>query len=78
MGGPCYILTKCTKLKGPEATDNFQIAPFIYNGRLYQSCEQAYQANKFEEDSEEHELIRNILPLPGESDLTIPYGRYIV
>lgn len=70
MGGPCKLVIPGHRLKkiGPQATDNFQVAPFIYNGLEYQSCEQAYQACKYSKGSEEHELIRGLRPYRNEKD----------
>ena len=62
MGGPCYIKKDGRFALAPTATDNFQVAPFTYKGVQYQSCEQAYQANKFQVGSAEHEAIRSIVP----------------
>lgn len=67
-GGPCYVKVDGRRTAGPSSTDNFQLMPFIFNDREYQSCEQAYQALKFDVDSFEHEAIRNILPFPHETD----------
>lgn len=42
MGGPCTLGSTAT---APACTDNFQVAPFIYNGKLWQSVEQCYQVS---------------------------------
>ncbi len=62
MGGPCYIKKDGSFAVAPASTDNFQVAPFEYKGVQYYSCEQAYQAYKFQVDSPEHEAIRSLVP----------------
>ena len=42
MGGPCTLGSTAT---APACTDNFQVAPFTYNGKLWQSVEQCYQVS---------------------------------
>jgi len=76
MGGPCRlkVTTERTpdgrivhKLKqAPECTDNFQLAPFTFEGFEWHSCEQCYQALKFV-STKSRDRIRSIVPLPEES-----------
>jgi predicted NAD-dependent protein-ADP-ribosyltransferase YbiA (DUF1768 family) len=54
-------------MRGPPCTDNFQIRPFEYRGRIYHSCEQAYQAMKYKEGSSTREKVSKISPRDGES-----------
>ena len=55
------------RVTGPSATDNFQVAPFEFDGQLWQSVEQCYQAYKFN-DEKARETIRSMVPYGGESD----------
>jgi ribA/ribD-fused uncharacterized protein len=55
------------KKQGPSCTDNFQVKPFDYEGAVYFSCEQAYQAYKFEA-GRDRDRIRAIVPFAGERE----------
>lgn len=61
------ISTTTKKVKGPPATDNFQVAPFEFDGVTWHSVEQCYQAYKFL-DQADRERIRHMAPHAGESD----------
>jgi len=68
MGGPCFLrLNDNTRTRAPPCTDNFQVKPFDYNNKTWQSAEQAYQASKFTEEGIQ-EKIRSIKKAPNESD----------
>lgn len=54
-------------VQAPACTDNFQVAPFIFDGVEWHSCEQCYQAMKFV-TAESRELIRRIAPWHNEAD----------
>jgi len=70
MGGPCFILREGAdsddKIRGPDCTDNFQLRPFEYQGRTWQSVEQAYQALKWS-DAASLDAWEQELPSEGES-----------
>lgn len=52
----------------PPCTDNFQLAPFEFNGAVWQSVEQCYQAQKyFPTDPETHTALLNMMPFAGET-----------
>ena len=55
------------RVPAPSCTDNFQVAPFSFDGALWQSVEQCFQAYKFN-DVEARERIRAIVKQPGEHD----------
>ena len=57
------------RVRGPPATDNFAVHPFTFDGTLWQSVEQCYQAHKFP-DANMREAIRLMVPQPGETDHT--------
>ncbi len=42
MGGPCILKSGAP---APACTDNFQVAPFKFDGKEWQSCEQLYQVS---------------------------------
>ena len=42
MGGPCILKSGAP---APACTDNFQVAPFKFDGKEWQSCEQSYQVS---------------------------------
>lgn len=68
MGGPCFIVDESGKrVRGPPCTDNFQVLPFTFAGKLWQSAEQCYQAMKFEDEATQ-ERIRLLMKRPGETD----------
>ena len=69
MGGPCFLLSTAPerKVTGPPATDNFAVQPFTFDGTLWQSVEQCYQAHKLL-DATMREVIRLMVPRPGETD----------
>jgi len=71
MGGPCKIRSGDALIEGPECTDNFQIAPFEYAGRTWQSVEQAYQALKWGDD---HSLDAWEKELPEQAESAFAYG----
>ena len=83
MGGPCFLLTESDAPKpeavkhlptfkrhsAPPCTDNFQVAPFHYNGMSWHSVEQCYQAHKyFPTDNAQFETIHAMAPFAGETD----------
>ena len=75
MGGRCFLVTKnpdgsYSKTIGPECTDNFQIVEngFEFNGRLWHSVEQAFQALKFPNESIARGEIFATGPKEHESD----------
>jgi predicted NAD-dependent protein-ADP-ribosyltransferase YbiA (DUF1768 family) len=43
MGGPCILESGSA---APACTDNFQVAPFKFNGEQWLSCEQCYQVGQ--------------------------------
>ena len=45
MGGPCKVIEDGKARQGPDATDNFQLRPFMYEQVEYFSCEMAYQVH---------------------------------
>mmetsp|Transcript_7220 Transcript_7220/g.10585 ORF Transcript_7220/g.10585 Transcript_7220/m.10585 type:complete len:109 (-) Transcript_7220:313-639(-) len=71
MGGPCWLLRNkegnksSSRWHAPRCTDNFQIMPFVYpmgdDGREWQSVEQCYQGQKFQDELVREE-IRLTLP----------------
>ncbi len=68
MGGPCFVVDASSRRRrGPACTDNFQLRPFEYEGTVYYSCEQAYQASKFPPDSAARARIVAIVPFAAES-----------
>ena len=77
MGGPCRLRATAEVLpdgrtvhrliSAPACTDNFQIAPFNFDGTEWQSCEQCYQAMKFV-SPESRDCIRRIIQWPEETD----------
>jgi len=74
MGGPCFIVidgkTRNNKVKGPNATDNFQIIDFTFppgSDQTYYSAEQCYQAQKFS-DERHISALREAVPFGGETD----------
>ena len=76
MGGPCFLLVDAEgaqpgrtrrRIPAPDCTDNFQVAPFTFDGVLWQSVEQCFQAYKFN-DIEAREHIRAMVKRPGEND----------
>ena len=68
MGGPCYIVDSSGKRRrGPSCTDNFQVKPFSFRGKEWQSAEQCYQAMKFD-NLQLQERIRFLEKEPGETD----------
>lgn len=83
MGGPCFLLNPSDAPKpnavkhlptfkrtsAPACTDNFQIAPFQYNGATWHSVEQCYQALKyFATDAVQYEKILAMAPFGGETE----------
>ena len=75
MGGRCFLVSKnpdgsFSKTIGPECTDNFQIVEngFEFNGRLWHSVEQAFQALKFPSESIARNEIFATSPKGHESD----------
>ena len=73
MGGPCFLVTEDAatgerQIVGPPATDNFQIAPFEFDGKTWHSVEQCYQASKYQALSPLHEGIHGMTPRRDESD----------
>merc|ERR1712110_273330 len=78
MGGPCRMVEDgarpFARRAAPACTDNFQIMPFMHEGREWQSCEQMYQAYKFN-DPALREKIRQTTPYATES--TSMYGQRI-
>ena len=69
MGGPCRLETGGRLRKaGPACTDNFQVRPFEFQGATYHSCEQAYQALKYEPGSQDRDRVAAIRPNVGETD----------
>merc|ERR1711939_249841 len=81
MGGPCWLLkevpgqNRIGRFQGPPCTDNFQMAKFTYEGRGYCSCEQAFQAMKFEEGSLTRSSIQASGPVHNEDESS--YGMRI-
>jgi len=69
MGGPCLVSDSPAKKRvlGPTCTDNFQIIPFSFQGRVWHSVEQCYQAQKFPEGSDSRAKVENCVPLPSEN-----------
>jgi len=72
MGGPCRLLRKNPQpgkmyTSAPACTDNFQVCPFLFDGQLWESVEQCYQAMKFA-DPKSREEIRQMSRRPNESD----------
>ena len=68
MGGPCFIVNASgARVKGPSGTDNFQVLPFTFDGRVWQSVEQAFQALKHTERAAQ-ERIRAVARRGDESD----------
>jgi predicted NAD-dependent protein-ADP-ribosyltransferase YbiA (DUF1768 family) len=65
MGGPCKVLEDDGSSSQPECTDNFQVKPFVLDGKEWQSVEQCFQAIKFESDAV-REQIRAVKPSDGE------------
>jgi len=61
MGGPCM----CNGKAVTPGTDNFEIAPFIFEGITYYSAEQFYQALKMRKDADRAKIARCV-PKPGE------------
>jgi ribA/ribD-fused uncharacterized protein len=62
MGGPCYVKDGKAEVKGPPATDNFQIIPFTYGGVEWHSVEQCFQAQKFERHMPAWKAIHDAVP----------------
>jgi hypothetical protein len=69
MGGPCIL---ASGVRAPACTDNFQVCAFEFDGREWQSCEQAYQAFKCT-DAKYQEKIRAITKRANQNDST--HGR---
>jgi len=67
MGGACRVKTATLFTAGPPCTDNFQVLPFTYLDKLFQSVEQGYQALKFTDEAAV-EAIRGIGKTAGETD----------
>ena len=55
------------RISGPACTDNFQVAPFMFDGAEWQSVEQCYQAYKFN-NIQAREHIRAMVKLSSETD----------
>jgi predicted NAD-dependent protein-ADP-ribosyltransferase YbiA (DUF1768 family) len=63
MGGPCRLVSETGKTTtAPECTNNFQIRPFVYRNNKFYSCEQAYQAFKFNEGSDGFKKVIAMIP----------------
>ena len=68
MGGPCRIAEPGKPhTKGPPCTDNFQVRPFMFDGREWESVEQCYQAMKFTNVAVQ-EKLRAIKKKPADKD----------
>jgi len=75
MGGKCFLVRrnadgKVRRRPGPPCTDNFQIVAnkFDFNGDLWHSVEQAFQALKFPPDSVARKEINATSPNIEETD----------
>merc|ERR1712154_66597 len=69
MGGPCLLSDPPSnkRVLAPTCTDNFQILPFSFQGRIWHSVEQCYQAQKFAEGSDSRAKVENCVPFPSEN-----------
>ncbi|CAJ1435417.1 unnamed protein product, partial [Effrenium voratum] len=68
MGGPCRIARPGEPhTQAPKCTDNFQVKPFMFDGREWESVEQCYQAMKFP-DVAIQEKVRAIKKTATEKD----------
>lgn len=59
MGGPCILDGEEGQRTAPACTDNFQVRPFHFDGKEWQSVEQCFQGMKFV-DLEARERVRAI------------------
>ena len=70
MGGPCFIVDRSgNRVRGPQCTDNFQVRPFEFRGKIWQSAEQCYQAQKFADENLQ-EKIRAVVKEEKEADMS--------
>eukprot|EP00930_Biecheleria_cincta_P042282 TRINITY_DN29090_c0_g1_i1.p1 TRINITY_DN29090_c0_g1~~TRINITY_DN29090_c0_g1_i1.p1 ORF type:complete len:172 (-),score=28.52 TRINITY_DN29090_c0_g1_i1:45-560(-) len=72
MGGPCWLKKldddgEYVYSQGPDCTDNFQVRPFLFDGREWQSVEQCYQAMSFR-DRGIQEKLRAIRKFKSETN----------
>jgi hypothetical protein len=70
MGGPCYVLGEHERTgiggkRGPRSTDNFDVAPFFFEGETWYSVEQCYQACKYMKEG--RRVVQEMVPYPQES-----------